>query len=75
MSGPPDPDPAAHGPGSLLGASFWALIAFGVICVLAGAGLWALAPRRLTPHPAPGPPGAAAAPPRPTALGERPQSR
>lgn len=59
MSAPPDSDlaapkdPAAYRPRSLLGASFWAMIAFGLVCVLAGAGLWSLAPQLLSHRPAP----------------------
>jgi hypothetical protein len=85
---PPEPglpkDPADYRPRPLLGASFWALIAFGVLCVLAGAGIALLAPRLFPPPtaapaaPAPPvpavPPAAAPAPisqlPQPSALGE-----
>lgn len=61
MSAPPDSDlaapkdPAAYRPRSVLGASFWAMIAFGLVCVLAGAGFWALAPRLVPHRPAAGP--------------------
>lgn len=45
-------DPAAYRPRAMLGWGFWAVIAFGILCVLAGAGVWALAPRLLAQRPA-----------------------
>ncbi|WP_297693812.1 hypothetical protein [Phenylobacterium sp.] len=80
MSAPPDPDlaapkdPAADRPRSVLGASFWAMIAFGLICVLAGAGIWSLAPRLLPQRPA-GPPEGPRPAPAAAPLGDRTQSR
>ena len=57
MSVSPDPgaprDPAEYRPRSLMGPSFWALIALCVLCVLAGAGVATLAPRYLANKPAP----------------------
>lgn len=61
--GPPTPeppddlpdDPDEGPPRPLLGATFWALIVFGVLCVLGGAGVALLAPR-LFPPPAAAPP-------------------
>jgi hypothetical protein len=45
----PDPDlpkdPAEYRPKPLMGIGFWALIAFGVLCILAGAGVALLGPR------------------------------
>lgn len=51
---PPDlpRDPAEYRPRPLMGVGFWALIAFGVLCVLAGAAVAYLAPRLLPPAPA-----------------------
>jgi len=53
---PPDPDlprePAEHRPKPLMGWTFWAMLAFGAICVLAGVGVATLAPTLLAP-PAP----------------------
>jgi hypothetical protein len=43
-SDPPD-DPDDDRPRPLLGPTFWALIAFGLLCVLAGAAVALLAPR------------------------------
>ncbi|HEY0651170.1 MAG TPA: hypothetical protein VGD44_24995, partial [Phenylobacterium sp.] len=58
----PDPDlprdPAEYRPKPLMGWTFWAMLVFGIVCVLAGAGVALLAPRLLTP-----PPPAAPAPP------------
>jgi len=49
-------DPAAYRPKPLMGLGFWALIAFGVLCVLAGAGVALLGPKllpgKLEPTPA-----------------------
>src|SRR5512143_1427632 len=43
-------DPAAYRSRGLMGAAgVWAMVAFGVVCVLAGAGIWSLAPE-LLPH-------------------------
>jgi hypothetical protein len=60
MSVSPDPaelsaprDPAAYGRSRLLGAGFWALIAFGVICVLAGVGVAHFGPQLFPVRPAP----------------------
>jgi hypothetical protein len=49
-------DPAEYRPRPLMGVSFWAMIAFGMLCVLAGAGVASLAPRLLPAHPAPAAP-------------------
>jgi hypothetical protein len=43
---PPDPEEDER-PRPLLGPMFWALIAFGLLCVLAGAAIALLAPRLL----------------------------
>ncbi|MBW8813575.1 MAG: hypothetical protein JF588_09135 [Caulobacterales bacterium] len=65
---PPDlpRDPAEYRRRPLMGVGFWAMIAFGILCVLAGAGVAYLAPRYLAPKPpaapASAPPAAAAAP-------------
>ncbi len=62
MSVPPDPaelsaprDPADYGPPRLMTRSFWLVMAFGLICVLAGAAITAFGPTlfRAKPHPAP----------------------
>lgn len=44
-------DPAAYRPRPLLGVTFWAMIAFGVICVLAGVALATFGPRLLAHAP------------------------
>jgi hypothetical protein len=95
MTPPLDPDlpkdPAAYRRRPLLGVGFWALIAFSVLCVLAGVGVTYLGPRLLPrkphapapaaapqlPPPTPGPaqPTAAVAPPAPPAEIERLQAR
>jgi hypothetical protein len=81
MSPPPDlpRDPAEYRRRPLMGVGFWALIAFGILCVLAGAGVAYLAPRYLAARPpaarpaapvpmaAPAAPAAALAPPAATA--------
>ena len=65
MSPPSDPapdpadltapkDPAAYRPRPLLGASFWAMIAFAVLCVLAGVAIANFGPSLLLPKPATG---------------------
>lgn len=46
-------DPADYRPKPLMGAGFWALIAFGVLCVLAGVGVAVLGPKLLPAKPAP----------------------
>ncbi|TAJ71383.1 MAG: hypothetical protein EPO51_13880 [Phenylobacterium sp.] len=61
-------DPAAYRGKPLMGAGFWALIAFGVLCVLAGAGVAMFGPRLLpagveTPPLAQAQPAAGSAPP------------
>jgi hypothetical protein len=48
-------DPAEYRPKPLMGVGFWALIAFGVLWVLAGAGVAVFGPRLLPPKPAPAP--------------------
>lgn len=48
-------DPAEYRPKPLMGPGFWALIAFGVLCVLAGAGVAVFGPRLLPAKPAPPP--------------------
>jgi hypothetical protein len=53
-------DPAAYRPRPLLGVTFWAMIAFAVLCVLAGAAIANLGPR-LFARPAPKAPAEAAA--------------
>jgi hypothetical protein len=55
-------DPAAYRGKPLLGVGFWAWIAFGIICVLAGAGVVLLGPRLLPAKPQA--PAAAPAAPR-----------
>lgn len=68
---PPDlpRDPAEYRRRPLMGVGFWATIAFGILCVLAGVGVAVLAPRYLAPKPpaarplAPLPPAAAPAAP------------
>ncbi|MDB5467312.1 MAG: hypothetical protein JWQ46_2074 [Phenylobacterium sp.] len=61
MSPAPDPeitapkDPADYRPRRILGPSFWLLLAFGFICVLAGAAIALLAPRLLAGRPTPKP--------------------
>lgn len=42
-------DPAEYRPKPLMGIGFWAMIAFGVLCVLAGVGVALLGPRLLSP--------------------------
>jgi hypothetical protein len=49
----------------MMGAGFWAMIAFSVLCVIGGAAIVAFGPKFLSPKPAPGPP-AAVAPPAPS---------
>lgn len=44
-------DPAEYRPRPLMGVTFWALIAFGMLCVLAGAGVATLVPRLLPAQP------------------------
>lgn len=44
-------DPAEYRPRPLLGAPFWAMVAFGVLCILAGAGVALLGPRYLAGRP------------------------
>lgn len=46
-------DPADYRPKPLMGPGFWALIAFGVLCVLAGAAVAMFVPRLLQVKPAP----------------------
>lgn len=60
MSAAPDPaeltaprDPAAYARPRLMGVSFWVLIAFGVLCVLAGFGLAKFGPSLFPAKPAP----------------------
>jgi len=62
-------DPAEYRPRPLMGVSFWAMIAFGILCILAGAGVASLAPRFLPASTAPAAPQplAPAAPPAPAA--------
>jgi hypothetical protein len=45
-------DPAIYRPRPLLGMTFWAMIAFGVLCVLAGVALASFGPRLLSRTPA-----------------------
>lgn len=64
-------DPAEYRPKPLMGPGFWALIAFGVLCVLAGAGVAVFGPRLLPAKPAPAPAPAethSAVAPAPTTL-------
>jgi hypothetical protein len=66
----PDPprDPAQYRTRSLMGPSFWAVTAFGVLCVLAGVGVAVLGPRLLPAEPpSRAAPIAPAAPARPVA--------
>jgi len=46
-------DPAEYRPKPLMGIGFWAMIAFGVLCVLAGAGVALLGPRLWPSKPPP----------------------
>ncbi|MFN9847084.1 MAG: COG4223 family protein [Alphaproteobacteria bacterium] len=46
-------DPATYRPRPLLGLGFWVFMAFGVLCVLAGAAVALLGPRLLTPRTGP----------------------
>jgi hypothetical protein len=46
-------DPAEYRPRPLLGVTFWAMIAFGVVCVLAGVALATYGPKLLAGRPAP----------------------
>jgi hypothetical protein len=70
----PPKDPAEYRQPRIMGPSFWALIAFGFICVLAGAAIALLAPRLLagkpaahtTPPPAASEPAASAPAPQST---------
>ncbi|MBI1196511.1 MAG: hypothetical protein GC203_01455 [Phenylobacterium sp.] len=73
--GPPAPDRPdelpdhvdEEAPRPLLGATFWVLIVFGVLCVLGGAGVALLAPRLFPPPAAaPAPPAAPPAPGQPS---------
>jgi hypothetical protein len=61
MTPPPDlpRDPAEYRRRPLMGVGFWAFIAFGILCVLAGAGVAYLAPRYLGAKPPTAPPPAA----------------
>jgi len=45
-------DPAEYRPKPLMGIGFWALIAFGALCILAGAGVAMFGARLLPPEPA-----------------------
>lgn len=47
----PPKDPAGYRPKPLLGFTFWAMVAFAVLCVLAGVGIATLGPRLLAPKP------------------------
>ena len=66
---PAEPDlpknPSEYRRRPLLGVGFWALIAFGILCVLAGAGVTLLGPRLLPSKDALGPPAQALAATRP----------
>ena len=44
----PDPD-SEHKPKPLLGWTFWAMLALGTVCVLAGAAVAFLLPKLLSP--------------------------
>lgn len=65
-------DPAVYRPRSMAGSGVWAMVAFGVLCVLAGAGIAILGPRLLPDRRAASggiaQASAAVAPPPPTAL-------
>lgn len=65
-------DPAEYRPRSLAGSGVWAMVAFGVLCVLAGAAVALLAPKLLPERPrapsASNDVAAVAAPPPPAAL-------
>lgn len=70
-SGPDLPrDPAEYRPRPLIGVGFWAFIAFGVLCVLAGAGVVLLGPKLWAPKPAA--PAVQAPPAKPLALATPP---
>jgi len=45
-------DPAAYRPRPLLGVTFWAMVAFAVVCVLAGVAIAQYGPRLFAPKPA-----------------------
>ena len=45
-------DPADYRPRPLLGVTFWAMIAFAVVCVLAGVAIAQFGPRLFSPKPA-----------------------
>ena len=50
MSEPDAPeDPAEYRPKPLMGWLFWVMLAFGTLCVLAGAGVALLLPKLLPP--------------------------
>ena len=49
-------DPAEYRPRPLMGVTYWAMIAFALLCVLAGVGVASLAPRLLPVRPAPAAP-------------------
>lgn len=55
-------DPAAYRPRPLLGMTFWAMIAFAVICILAGVAIADFGPRLLSGRPASKAPAEAPAP-------------
>jgi hypothetical protein len=59
----PDPpkDPAAYRPRPLLGLGFWALLAFALVCILAGIAIAQFGPGLLAHRPAPRPPAHAPA--------------
>jgi hypothetical protein len=54
----PDPpkDPAAYRPRPLLGLGFWGLLAFALVCILAGIAIAEFGPRLLAHRPGPRPP-------------------
>ncbi|MFL5295974.1 MAG: COG4223 family protein [Phenylobacterium sp.] len=62
----PPKDPAHYRPRPLLGATFWAMIAFGVLCVLAGVAVANFLPRWFAGRPA-AHAGESAPPPEPAA--------
>ena len=47
----PPSDPAEYRPKPLLGVGFWVMVAFGLLCVLAGVAVTLLGPRLMSARP------------------------
>jgi len=47
VSPPEPPEDSGDRPKPLMGAGFWTMLAFGLVCILAGIAVAALAPRLL----------------------------